>query len=467
MTTGKKIVYTFLAAMVPMLLFAFASGPDPGYSGAPPDNNPFACASAGCHTGSTKGGPINAAGGSVSATFSSGTTYTPGQAVTITVNVSDPANTWHGFQMTARLDSDPTKQVGRFSYTSGSGVFVLCQNNSPRSSSGNCPTNAPVEFIEHTQPSQSKWTFVWTPPATNQGTVHFYLAGNAVNLNNQADPGDHVYTASYVLQPPPVCALSLPVITKVQSARGFGGLSSFAGGSYLEITGSNLAVNTREWLGPDFDGNNAPTSLDGTSVSVRGKPGFVSYISSKQVNVQAPADTATGPVAITVTNCSGTSAPATLTRSSTAPGLLAPPVDLNPYFTDNGKQYMVATFGAQYLFVGNANAKAVTDGIANLFVPAKPGDSIWFYAIGFGDTTPAMTPGVIATGQEALPDGFVTVKFGSTPATITHASLYPTFIGLYFFIVTVPNVPDGDYQINVTVGGQPLQQGPMFLTVHK
>jgi hypothetical protein len=33
-------------------------------------------------------------------------------------------------------------------------------------------------------------------------------------------------------------------------------------------------------------------------------------------------------------------------------------------------------------------------------------------------------------------------------------------------MVTVPDVPDGDYQINITVDGQPLQQQPFFLTVH-
>jgi hypothetical protein len=38
---------------------------------------------------------------------------------------------------------------------------------------------------------------------------------------------------------------------------------------------------------------------------------------------------------------------------------------------------------------------------------------------------------------------------------------------LYLFIYEVPDVPDGDYQINMTVGGQPLQQPPFFLTVHR
>jgi uncharacterized protein (TIGR03437 family) len=465
MSTGKKIVFAFLAAMVPMLLFAYASGPDPRYTAAPGDA-PLACASSGCHTGLSQGGPINAAGGAVTATFSSGTTYTPGQPVTITVNVTDPVNTLHGFQMTARLESNlATAQAGRFSYASNSGVFVLCDNNIPRTPTGNCSTTAPVEFIEHDAPRTGTWTFTWTPPATNQGPVHFYIAGNAVNGDGINDAADHVYTKSYVLQPAAACILSLPIINKVVSASGFGGLNTFASGSYLEITGSNLSATTREWQGSDFanQGTTAPTSLDGVSVSINGKAGFTSYIQAdgttpSQVNVQAPADSATGPVSITVTNCSGTSAPATLQKASVAPGILAPAI---PLFMAGGKQYADATFGFQYLFVGNF-------GTALPSRPAKPGDSILLYAIGLGDTTPSNTPGVIASSQvQEVVNAQVTVQFGSTPATGVRAALYPTFVGLYYITATVPNVPDGDYQINVTVAGQPLQQPPFFLTVHK
>ena len=78
-----------------------------------------------------------------------------------------------------------------------------------------------------------------------------------------------------------------------------------------------------------------------------------------------------------------------------------------------------------------------------------------------------MIPGVIATGQEVV-NAQVVVKFGSTPAAVTRVAMYPTFVGLYYIMLTVPSVPDGDYQINVTVDGQPLQQNPpFFLTVHK
>jgi uncharacterized protein (TIGR03437 family) len=238
----------------------------------------------------------------------------------------------------------------------------------------------------------------------------------------------------------------------------------------VEITGSNLAQPTGSWLDADFNNGSARTSLGGSSVSINGKPGFISYISPVQINLQAPADPSTGALPVTVTNCAGTSNPVNgpnLQKIAMAPGLLAPPTNISPYFTAGGKQYLVATFGFQYLFVGNANSQAVADGIGNLFVPAKPKDSILLYGIGLGDTSPANTPGVIASGQEVL-NAPVTVNFGSTPATVNRVAMYPTFVGLYYIIVTVPaTLADGDYQINVTVNGQPMQTpSPLFLTVH-
>ena len=132
----------------------------------------------------------------------------------------------------------------------------------------------------------------------------------------------------------------------------------------------------------------------------------------------------------------------------------------NQYFNFGGKQYAEATFGFQYQFVGNLDPALSSR-------PAKPGDSILLYAIGLGDTTPANTPGVVATGHEVL-NAPVLVNFGSTPATVNRVGLYPTFAGLYYIMLTVPtNLADNDYQINVTVGGQPLQQSPFYLTVHK
>ena len=76
---------------------------DVRHTGGPGDipmscGDPANTGGAGCHTNSTTtGGPINSFGGSVSATFSTGSIYIPGgQPVTITVTVTDPASNWSG-----------------------------------------------------------------------------------------------------------------------------------------------------------------------------------------------------------------------------------------------------------------------------------------------------------------------------------------------------------------------------------
>ncbi len=43
-------------------------------------------------------------------------------------------------------------------------------------------------------------------------------------------------------------------------------------GSWVEIYGSYLAPDSRSWAGTDFNGTSAPTSLDGTSVTIGGQP---------------------------------------------------------------------------------------------------------------------------------------------------------------------------------------------------
>ena len=247
------------------------------------------------------------------------------------------------------------------------------------------------------------------------------------------------------------CTLSTPVVTSIGSLTDFGSLKIFNSGSWLEIKGTNLATGARLWAGSDFQGSNAPTSLDGTHVTVSGKPAFVYYISGTQVNVQAPADAAIGSVPVTVTNCAGTSASFPAQKAALAPGILAP-----ASFNVGGKQYAVAQFD-DLTFVGNPNLVA---GAA--FRPAKPGDSIVIYGIGFGDVTPASAPGVVVAEQNRI-EG-LTVSFSSTPATVVYAGLSPGGIGQFQFNIVVPDVPDGDTQIHFNVRGTEISQ-TAFLTV--
>jgi uncharacterized protein (TIGR03437 family) len=472
---------TFVAVF-PAFLMAHYDGPDSGHTPAPGDAV-NSCATTQCHTNPAlqQGGPINSYGGKVTATFSSGSTYTPGGApITITVTASDPVNTHFGFQMTARVGSTASsqtpQQAGSFNPGSNPNIVVLCSDNNFRPTKG-CSSSNPYEYIEHyfdayslVYTTSQSYTFTWTPPATNVGNVNIYVAGNVVNYNGVQDAGDHVYTASYVLTPfiPFTCTnTTQPTITFVDSASGYGGYPYFASGTWLEIKGTNLAdpadprlsapTNPGQWTANDFSGANAPTVLDGVSVSVNEKPAYVWYLSPGQLNVQAPEDSATGNVSITVTNCKATSSAFTFARQTLAPGFLSP-----PNYTANGTQYLVALFVSDGAYVLNTSTGA-SFGVTSR--PAKPGDQIYTFGIGFGDVTPSILPGVIAGGGTALVNP-VTISFGATPAVIGYQGLTPSAVGLYQFNFTVPSsLANGDYQINVKQSGVAVPQ-TMYLTVH-
>src|SRR6185503_14429093 len=85
----------------------------------------------------------------------------------------------------------------------------------------------------------------------------------------------------------PNCTIGAPTITSVRSLSDFGGGATFGTGSWLEIKGTNLGTTSRLWAGTDFQGSNAPTALDGSSVSINGNAAFVEYVSPGQINVQA------------------------------------------------------------------------------------------------------------------------------------------------------------------------------------
>ena len=451
-----RLLYTLAAASIPLTLFALSQGPDARHTGAPGDIA-FSCASAGCHTNSKGGGPVNFHGGGVSATFSGGSVYTPGTPVNITVRVGDPTNRQFGFQMSARLESNLAQaQAGRFVYPAASGIGVICDNDAPRSPTGNCPAARPVEFIEHTAVSNSgTWSFSWTPPATASGPVHFYLAGNAVNGDLSSDGNDHVYNTEYVLTPATPCVTGAPVVTAVISAGSFGARTDFAPGSWLEIYGSNFAGGTKLWQGPDFNGATAPTVLDGVRAKVNGKDAFTWVVTPGQLNVQAPDNAGTGPMSVTVSNCEQTSAPVSLTQQRSAPGMWAP-----PSFTSSGRQLLGATTADGRTFIGT---------IAGLQSrPAKPGEMVIAYGVGFGATNPAVAPGQITPGLAPLADTFA-FTIGGVPITgsnLVYAGLAPGFVGLYQFNVIVPDVPDGDQPVTVRVGTSTVPQ-TLFLSVKR
>jgi uncharacterized protein (TIGR03437 family) len=293
-----------------------------------------------------------------------------------------------------------------------------------------------------------------TDAAGQAGIAVTPTKAGALTLTATAGSLTATFTATVTdpVAPPPACSPQ-PVIASVNSLGDFGGATTFAPGSWLEIKGTNLAASTRQWGGGDFTGAIAPTSLDGVSVTINGNKAFVGYISPTQINVQAPGDTATGDVQLTVTAGSCTSGTTTVTEATIAPGLLAP-----SSFKVSGTQYLVALF-PNGVFVGNEN---LISGAA--FRPAAPGDTITAYGIGFGSVIPSSSPGLVASGLTSVPN--LTISFGITAAKILYGGLVPGIIGEYQFTFVVPAVPDGDYPIVFQVGSTIAAQ-TVYLTVHK
>jgi uncharacterized protein (TIGR03437 family) len=241
-----------------------------------------------------------------------------------------------------------------------------------------------------------------------------------------------------------------PSISGVVSASAFGGFSTVAPGSWVEIYGASLASDTQGWTGADFTGNNAPTTLNNVSVSIGGQAAFVDYVSAGQVNAQLPSNIATGgKLQLTVTNGSETSSAVTLVVNATQPGLLAP-----AQFKIGGNQYVVAQHSdGSYVLPAGSIA-----GVNSR--PAQPAETITIYGVGFGSVTPNIPAGEIVTEDNRLTLP-LQLMFGQTPSGLTYEGLAPSLVGLYQFDVVVPTVPDNDlvpltFNLGGTNGAQTL-----------
>ena len=179
----KKLQVLVLLLTMSLVVYAKVTGPDAGYTGAPGDQG--TCVA--CHDTSAEnsgGGSVNVTGGPV------GGIYQPGQQYLLTVVVQQSNRLRYGFQLTA-IDKN-LNRAGTFTELSEE-TQVL----SDTSAGGR-------QYIEHTEIGTSpnagisrSWQVRWTAPATDVGTVRFYVAGNAANGNGQ-NSGDFIYTNSAI-----------------------------------------------------------------------------------------------------------------------------------------------------------------------------------------------------------------------------------------------------------------------------
>ncbi len=240
---------------------------------------------------------------------------------------------------------------------------------------------------------------------------------------------------------------SPPVVTSVVNGASF--RPGVVANSWVTIQGTGLAPKTDDWSNSIVNGA-LPTSLDGVSVTMGGKPAYVYFISSGQLNVLAP-DVPAGPITVTVTTAGGTSANFATTASVYDPA----------FFLWPGNQAVATRTDYSFAAKSGTFAGATT-------VAAKPGETLILWATGFGPTKPAAPGGVAVPSDQTYATATLpSISIGNIPATVAGAALAPGSAGLYQIAITVPgSLTDGDWPIQATIGGVSSPSGAI-LTVHQ
>ena len=432
MLRGSSLLLCSFLALSLRIGFAHSYGPPPGVTAAPGDN-PRACTQ--CHAGT-----LNSGSGSVKIIPLSGAVYIPGVKQRLTVQVSDPNQQRWGFELTARLNSDPQNSSAGDFVPVDNFTQVICADTGAKP----CSTTS---FIMHTSAGTRNGTkggasfqFDWNPPATNVGPVTLYVAGNAAN-GNSSSSGDLIYTSSLQMDP---LTPSAPVLTSsniVSSATGAAG--SLGANSWVTAYGSNLSATTRSWAESDFNNGALPNSLDGVSVvlTYSGAPRLASigYVSPGQVNFLLPSDTLATTVQVQIKNPAGITTQSLITVVAAAPQLL----------TSDGKHALGV----------HADGSSLTG------APAVPGETITLYATGCGPTSPPLIPSQLPAQASAVTNP-PQVTIGGAAATVGSAAVLPGTGGVYQISVQIPSSASaGDQPVILQLGT--FNSATTFITVGK
>jgi uncharacterized protein (TIGR03437 family) len=289
-------------------------------------------------------------------------------------------------------------------------------------------------LVDTTNPASPVITTSQTPASVNFVRVVGTL------LYAAADSGLQIYSLSNSVAP----GISP---NGIQNGASF--QPGIAANSWATIVGANLSVFTDTWDNSIVNGK-LPTTLDGVSVAIGGKPAYIEYVSPSQINLLVP-DIPAGSTQVTVTSPVGTSSTITVTASKYGPAFFPWP-----------NNQPVAT-RPDYSFVAKPGTfpGAVT-------VPAKPGDVIILWGTGFGPTSPAVPAGVLTPSDQIYSTSTPpTVTINNIAATVISAALTPGEVGLYQVAIRVPgSLADGDWPIVASIGGVSSPSGVVLSVQH-
>jgi uncharacterized protein (TIGR03437 family) len=240
-----------------------------------------------------------------------------------------------------------------------------------------------------------------------------------------------------------------PAISSNGIVNGAGFQPGIVPNSWVTIQGTNLAPVTDTW-GNSIVNGKLPTTLDGVTATIGGKPAYLYYISSNQINLLAP-DIPAGATQVTVTTPAGTSSTFTVTASQYGPAFFMWP-----------NNQPVATRQDFSFAVRNGTFTGLTT------VAAKPGEVMILWGTGFGPTTPAAQTGIVVPGDQTYSTSVPpTLTINNQRATVFGAALAPGFAGLYQIAIQVPDLlADGNWPVIATIGGISSPPGVVLAVQH-
>ena len=388
-----------------------------------------------------------------------------GAAFTLTVNgtgfVTGNTVAWNGTslvtkfvsatQLTASVTAALIASIGNaiITVTAGSvstGAAVLAINPppaitslSPATASG---SGAPFTLTVTGTAFISGATVAWNGTALTTYFVSPTRLSADVPANMAAGTGNASITA---INPGPLssAAVKLPITAAVPAIAPGGVVPIYSAtaviqaGSWVSIYGTGLANTTAVWTG------NFPTTLGGTSVKIDNKLAYLWSVSPTQINLQAPADPATGTVNVVVTTASGSST-STVTLAAYGPSFSLLPASnyvASVILTPSGSG---SYGGCAYDLAGPSGAFSFTTR------PVKAGETLELFGVGFGPTSPAVPPGKVYAGA-APTTNIVSVTVGGAVAKVLFSGI--TEAGVYQLNVIVPQVSSGDQPLIATVAG--------------
>lgn len=258
--------------------------------------------------------------------------------------------------------------------------------------------------------------------------------GVALSIDSSVAPGNYTATldvASNAANPLTV-RVSVDVVPPGPPLASIGGAvnnATFISGEPL-APGEIAAVFGEQFSTTDVRFGSSlplPTSIEGVSVMVNGVAAPLYFTSAGQINFQVPYETQAGTAVIRVD------------RGGQTGNLISAPVA--------AAAPRILMFGEWGVALHQDNFLSVPERLVAQGVPARPakaGDVLTIYGIGFGQTTPAVRTGegapggplALVTPQPVV--HFAWTEASSRPVAPSFAGLSPGFVGLYQINVAVP-----------------------------